>query len=187
MTLYREAPVVRFLSLRKDKAPDIRVSLFNPGAKPLDLKLFYRHQPISSQSVTREDALTLAPGETKVLSLPTAQITEGETVSCGFKVTDADGKKVYYHRAFTWQLERSEVFASSGGDNQKIALNYAYYPENDSLYAVADLSAVKDLSILKKITLDIKDKSGKLIASTEMPSLRKGATRMLWLHHIGAG
>lgn len=108
LTLRREAPVVRFLSLRKGKEPDIRVSLFNPGKTPLALRLFYRHQPINSQSVTREDSLTLAPGEKRELSLPTAQITEGETISTAFKVTSLDGEKIYYHRAFTWQLEQPE-------------------------------------------------------------------------------
>lgn len=180
LTLRREAPVVRFLSLRKGKEPDIRISLFNPGKTPLALRLFYRHQPINSQSVTREDSLTLAPGEKRELSLPTAQITEGETISTGFKVTSLDGEKIYYHRAFTWQLEQPDVFASADGDSRKIAFHYAYYPESDSLYAVADLSAMKELSKLKKITLELRDKSGGLLASATMPPLRKKTARMLW-------
>lgn len=180
VTLYKEAPIIRFLSLRKGNVPDIRVSLFNPTSREMTLNMIYRHQPKNCQSVSRDERITLKPGETKVIALPTAQITEGEVIATGIQFASSDNQKVYYRRTFLWQVEKPDAFASENEDKQKIAFNYAYYPESDSLYAVADLGAIRNSHPVKPLTLEIKDKYGKSIAKTQMPPPKDGKTELLW-------
>lgn len=180
VTLYEEAPVIRLLSLRKGNSPDIRVSLFNPTSREMPLNMTYRHQPKNCQSVSRDDPITLKPGETKIMVLPTAQLTEGEIISTSIQFTSSDNQKVFYRRSFSWQLEKPDAFASENEDKQKIAFNYAYYPESDKLYAVADLGALKNSGSGKTVSLEIKDKSGKSVAKTQMPPPKDGKTELLW-------
>ncbi len=178
---YEKAPVVRFLGLKSGGKPDPRASLFNPTEEPMTLRIAYVHQPSNSQSVSREETVVLKAGETKTVSMPTAQVTENETISTSFIVSSADGKKTYYRRAFRWGLETPVIFASKSGDEQKIALKYAYYPETDKMFIRMDLSGIQDLSSVKKITARITDKKGNIVVrDTALPPLKNGVCEFLW-------
>lgn len=181
IVVYREqAPVVRFLSLKKEGKPDLKVSLFNPTNRDMTLNSVYLHKPSNSQSISSEDKITLKAGETKTIQLPTAQITENETVSTGYAVTSEDGQKVYYRRAFRWSLETPVIFATEVDDKQKIAMKFAYYPETDKMFIQMDLSAIQDLSGVKKITALITDKKGNVVTQGLLPPLKKGVSEFLW-------
>ena len=184
IVVYRKSvPVVRFLSLKKEirgNEPDLRVSLFNPTAETMKLKTAYLHRPSTSQSIANEEQIALKPGETKIMQLPTAQITDGEVITTGFQVASGDGEKIYYRRAFKWSLERPEVFAAPDvGEKDKIALKYAYYPESDGLFLQLDFSAV-EVGKVKKITAVVTDKAGRKIAETTLPAVRKKLCETLW-------
>ena len=173
------APVIRFLSVTAKGKPDMKLSVQNPDQKDLTLQLAYEHKPSESQSMSLRDTLTLKPGEKRILTLPTAQVTEKESVSTGVALSSADGRKVYYRRAFRWSPARPQFFLPAEGEQSKIALKYAFYPEKNNLYIQMDFSALRNAKV-KALKGTVTGKDGNLVAEAELPAPEKEMVEYLW-------
>ena len=176
------APVVRFLSLTKEGKPDMKVSLRNPSDREMTLSIRYQNKPSNSQSVDWKGEVRLKPGETRIEKLTMPQVTEQETVETNFEVAGADGKDVFYRRAFRWSPEKPKIFAAaSAGTSDLVSLKFAYYPSTDQMFLRIDAGGLKAPAGLGKLTAVVKDGTGREIARIGLSPLdREAISETLW-------
>ncbi len=178
-TLRENGPVVRFLSLVSEGKPDVKVSVYNPSAAPVKVKTVWFLKPDRSQSVSDESEAALAPGETKILTLPVAQLSENETASAAFRVLNPDGA-VLYHRAFRWKKEKADVFEKEASEAEKLSLKYAFYAETGRLFLQLDASAVPNADSIKVLKAEVAGKTGGKVAETVLKPFRSSVSETLW-------
>ena len=172
VTFKNNSPVVRILDITKDEKPNLQVSFYNPSAKAVKINTHYVHKPVTSQSINEKKSYTLKPGERKQIQLPTAQVADGESVQAAYKVTDSNGKNIYF-RSFLWKKEKMAVFKPLSAAD-KIACKFAFYPSTNNIYLQIDASAMgKDVLKMGKFTAEVKDKSGKSVAKAVLPAFDK--------------
>lgn len=180
ITFKANSPVVRFLSLRGKNKPDAKISIFNPTKKGMTLNVRYAFMPSQSQSVDHTDKITLKPNEIKILSLKLPQADINETVKTYLSVTSADGKDIFYRRAFNWTQAKDDIFASKQSDAQRISVKYAFYPSTNQMYVRIDGTSLPEVKSFKGATLAIYDKNNTNIAAYELSNVKNGIAETLW-------
>lgn len=172
VTLKKDSPVVRILDITKNEQPNLQVSIYNPSAKSVQVNTHYVHKPENSQSINEKKSYTLKPKEVKLIQLPTAQVTDNESVQAAYKVTDADGKNLYF-RSFLWKRKKMSVFKQLSAAD-RIAVKFAFYPSTNNIYLQIDASAMgSDVLKMGKFTAEVKDKQGKSVAKKVLPAFNK--------------
>jgi hypothetical protein len=146
-----QAPVTQMLSLHQDhREPAVAVSLFNPAAQPLPVKVWLIDAWHMNPPMEHEETLTLAPGETKAVTLKAVdQGPEGDHHT-QIRVTAPDGQRLFFTRDVRWNLHRpADVWTIEKEQRQAVDLQFKHYPYHRLLQAKVDVSS---LSVRDRIT-----------------------------------
>ncbi len=176
------APVVKVLQLkdsRTSKDANIEISVYNPGKKTIDVKTWIKIHPLNSQDITEEKTLAISPGKTKIASLKTTPLNN-EKLSTFIKVTSPDNKKVFYSRAFRWEVDRpKKIFASKDDTSSLYAAKFAFYPSFNKLVLNVDTSSIKKRDKVTKVTVDLLDQDGKKLETYKLPPMKNYITEII--------
>lgn len=183
ITWDEEAPVVQHLQLKSpdSKSYDIRMSIRNPGKKPIAVKAMIAVKPKNSQPGGKNVDLTVEPGKTVVVDYANAALNN-ESLETVLKVTSPDGKKVYYSRGYEWEPERAAALFKSADsdDSARLAAQFAYYPSCNKMRLRVDAGSLQNKSAVKKVSAVLKDASGRELAKTEIPRLQDDIYEFMW-------
>ncbi len=124
-----QAPVVQVLGLRGEKAPRIGLSVTNPGAAAIPVKVFLSDTWSRNPPTEMEKDLAVAAGGTEnIVFTPPHGGPEGAHHTI-LRLTSPDQQRVFYLRDFTWRLERpADRWTLTREDKQAIQLQYKMYP-----------------------------------------------------------
>ncbi|MDP6114847.1 MAG: DUF6067 family protein, partial [Planctomycetota bacterium] len=167
------APVIQMRSLQEDGAPVIRLSIRNPGAKPLSVKASiadnWHHNPADEL----KQALAIPPGETREVALKARDGGPEGLHTCRIKVTNSDASKVWFSRHFRWSMHRPKSVWSIGEEQRRaVALQFKYYPSHSKIRLRADIAGLK-----------LKDKvSGARVLIRKLKSTK--TDNGIWSHEI---
>lgn len=178
------APVVQTLQLVDPGTaqPRVRVSIGNPGPASLAVQAAIVVRPRSSAPAETRQALTLAPGGSKVLELGSG-LAPGDPAYTLIEVTSPDGRQIYYQRDFQWRLDRPEpFFAADQGEARRVGLDIAYYPYHNVMQVRVEVSGLQEKEKVTGVGLSVRAKAdGRLVAETGMPALRESRTELDWV------
>ncbi|NMA21586.1 MAG: hypothetical protein GX927_13515 [Lentisphaerae bacterium] len=178
-----EAPVVQHTQL-KDRASngyDIRMSIYNPGKAPIQVKADIQVKPVNSQPGEKKADLIIQPEQTVVVDCQGAAL-DNESLATTLKVSSTDGQKVYYSRFFVWEVETEGPIFSSGNeaDSDRLAVNFAYYPSSDAILLQVNTGSLQNKKAVQRVSAVLKDHSGTQLASTDIPLVREDLYEMIW-------
>ncbi len=129
VTFDERAPVVQVLGLRGETGPRLELSISNPGAVAIPVKVFVsdtwsRNPP---HEIMRE--MTVAAGAIEhVVVTPPHGGPEGAHHTI-LRVTSPDEQRIFYLRDFSWKFEvPAERWTIIREDKQAVRLQYKIYP-----------------------------------------------------------
>ena len=171
VTFDAAAPVVAVLGLRdktgKSAAP--MVSIFNPGNAPMKVLFALNVQPKSSAPTKRNETISLAPGETKIIETPAAGLA-GEELFTDVNVSSPDGKTIFYKRNFSWRIERPEnLWVLDADAVKKIDTSFAFFPSYHAMKVKVNISGLQEKAKVRAVHFEIRAKGGNQIASNTAP------------------
>ena len=185
------APVVQVERITNpgDRKMDIRLSIANPHARPMELSTLIQAIPRNSAHSERDAKTTLAPGERKTVEL-TGPALPGEEIYTMIKVASADGKDIYYLRDFKWGLDRPDPFFRANQEAPRsMEVDYAYFPWHDTIKVKVNLTELKEKEKARAVNLTLHRKGGASpLAQTAMLPLKGDKTVMEWkIPRLGEG
>ena len=176
------APIVQALQFADPETyrPHLKVSVFNPGAQPRAVKALLRLTPQSSQPQEMNRELTVAPGERTLVELPAS--AANEDLVTVIHVTSTDGKTTFYRRDFSWRAERPAAkWETDSTATRRVQTQFAYYPSWHKVHFKLDVSGLETREQVTGAKLELRrQKTGEVLAATDLPPLQKHATRLWW-------
>lgn len=183
ITWDEDAPVIQHLQLKNpgSKDYDIRMSIRNPGTKPIPVKAVIAVKPKHSQPNGKNVDMTIGPGKTVVVDCAGA-VLNNESLGTTLKVTSPDGGKVYYSRFYEWETERTAPLFKSADedDSARLAAQFAYYPSYNKMRLRVDAGSLQNKAAVKQVSAMLKDASGKELAKTTIPRLQEDVYELIW-------
>ena len=180
VTFDANAPIVKVLSMRDETGtkPEPKVSLFNPGKSLLKVLFKLDVVPKNSAPTHANETVTLAPGETKIITTP-ATGTGSEDLYTNIVVSSPEESTIYYQRNFSWQAQKPEtIFMLDAEALKKIDTSFAYFPSAHAMKVKVNLSGLEEKTKVSAVNLAVRFKDGKTIATTKMPPLKEDATQI---------
>ena len=181
-----ESPVVQVRELGGDRGDQdantypVTVNVYNPGSKPLDVKVLIEGHPEHSQPGMLEEPATLAPGADRDFKVNGAVLGE-EPVDLVTRVTSADGKKTYFFRHLVFKRNYKDyLWIKSAADLAKAKYNFAYYPSHNLVHATADVSSVKDRPQPTVLRWYLLNGTGAAVARTNTVAGADGKCEIFW-------
>ena len=136
---------------------DQGLAIHNPSAAPVtvatDLKILRDLMP----ELERTEDLTVAPGETKTVSLQTEDKSTNN-FTLAFSVTSADGGTVLHDRTYAWKRAEPWTWATTVAEVLPIDFQFAYYPYLNRMRVLADVSNLADGTKLERLTCAVRKK-----------------------------
>ena len=158
---------------------EIAVRATNPSRKRADVVFAAKARPVNSQPASTRQAVSLAPGESRVFTL-SGPCLDGETVVADFGVQTADGGRTL--------LRRHRVFAPNAPEPEwmrapsPVSFKFAYYPHEGTIHAAADISGCEGFERATSLVLAIRRAGGKgaTIASKSFAPASGGKNEFFW-------
>jgi hypothetical protein len=181
VTFDSAAPVVQVRQLqdRPNSPADLKLSMFNPGSRPIRLRAVVDMVPQEDKATLKTQVLTLGAGQTKLLAVPSVAVA-GEPLYTRIKVSSVHGKTTFYSREFSWEINRPiRLWSLNHGASKRIDTAFMYYPSINTLEVRVNLSDLANRQEVTGVKLQVRDqKTGAIVASTTMPAVRKAVTRL---------
>lgn len=175
-----KAPAVHKEIGIKENKPYARITINNSSASAQKYHVKWLLQPSSSQGVDSEFTVTVAGKEKKLVPLAIPQFMETEHAKACVIVSSADKKTVYYRRAINWDRTYVTKFRDlKSKDSERIALKYAVYPYSNQMFIRIDPSGCPPGTKLGKVTAEVKDAKGKVIATGTLKKRKTGLYDLL--------
>ena len=155
------APAVRYEAGSDPFLANFRgtLSVHNPTAGRLHLKASANLARNRMPAVRAEEALELAPGQTKriVLTCPPDEATT--RFELHLSVASADGKTVFYDRKVSWPRGKPlRYLAGVKAKPAPVAFRFAYYPYGNRMRLLADVNGLGDDAKLTKLSAEVRER-----------------------------
>lgn len=118
---------------------DNALRLYNPGTTPLALKATLQIQRDVMPELKREENITLAPGETKEISLKTEDAATKKWKQTA-RVTSPGGETLYFARNTAWSFTGPWQWIAKTKEIPPLDFQFAYYPTTNRMRILADAS-----------------------------------------------
>ncbi|MBQ3340909.1 MAG: hypothetical protein IJG84_03360 [Kiritimatiellae bacterium] len=178
----RTATTPKAAVLKAGRAPsggfEVVVGVESMSAEAQNLVLDFGARPANSQPTKRREAFRLAPRGSKKFTVRGPAAAD-EKVDAVVRLSAADGTVLF---------SRRRVFTPDGSEPEwmrapsALSFKFAYYPYDNTVHALADVSACDGFSAAKEVRLSIRRKdSSSPVSERGFPAERKtGRTEVFW-------
>jgi hypothetical protein len=161
-------------------AYDMALRLSNPGRAAVAVQAQMLLKRDVMPELKAAEALTIGPGETKQLTLA-AKDDPTRKYDLTIRVASADGKKVYYERAYAWQKGEPWKWTVAKKQVLPIDIQFAYYPYLNKMKILADVTNLPEGSKLDNLTCAIRPRGGgQAIKTVVFDKFVKGRQEMVF-------
>lgn len=129
---------------------DGRLTIFNPSAKNIDVKVNYHFFPESSHDLRFNKIITVPARKTVSVTLGGGPLSSSEMLTWKLHVTSPDSKIKYYVREYRVKPSESpDIFKDAQEQSSRVAFSIAYYPSYKKMLLRANSAAVINNKNLK--------------------------------------
>lgn len=176
------APVVQTVqpAARDSGRPHLKVTVHNPGSRPITVKTTLKFGPQSSLPQETRRPATIQPSQTEPFEL-TASASNEDLVTL-VHVTSEDEHTTYYLRDFLWRPERpSAKWETDTTAARRVQTQFAYYPTYHKVHFQLDVSGLENRERVAGARLELRRMATReTLAATDLPPLVKHRARLLW-------
>ena len=177
----QEAPVVRMLSLRKpdDRGVDLAVEIRNISLQSQEGKIELSHQSAANPTRKINQLYTVPAQQSQVVRITENMLLGDCTTS--IKVTSRAGDKLYFARAFNWQIERpGSRWAVVEEAAKAVVLDFGYYPYFNKLKARLDISSMRAKDEVTGASMKVMNKETQaVVVRAEFPAFQDYLSEMI--------
>ena len=159
------APVVRQVidgdpTYPSGGAGGLKLEVFNPSAGPLAVRASLDLVRNNMPELTAAQPVTLAPGETKTVTVPLDANDPTTLFDLKATVGSGDGKQAYFGRELRWGRASGPVrwVTEKPKDAPLVDLQFGYYPTRNRMRVMADIAALPEGAHPTAVTALVRDR-----------------------------